>query len=125
MSGDNETPNEMIGGWIAAITIILPSMIVSGFMPEWNALPYFVWLAIAGAGGAVGAAIYTLRWIHGGIGGAVMGVGAVVGVHAYVILRSMLIDSGNFFSLELLIGAGLGALPGLVYLSFVASASDD
>lgn len=120
MSGDDETLNEKIGGWIAIIVISTSALISGGFMPEFNVLPYVAWLAIAGLGGAIGVAIYTRNWLHGTIAGLIIGVGAVLGVHAYIIARSMLIEGGTFFSLELLIGGGLGSIPGLLYMYFVA-----
>ncbi|PQO40168.1 hypothetical protein [Blastopirellula marina] len=123
MSGDDETLNEKIGGWIAIIVITFSALISGGFMPDWNVLPYVAWLAIAGLGGAIGVAIYTRNWLHGTIAGLLIGVGAVLGVHAYIIARSMLIDANNFFSLELVIGAGLGSIPGLIYMYLVADKS--
>ncbi|MCC9607266.1 hypothetical protein LOC68_13660 [Blastopirellula sp. JC732] len=121
MSDEGETLNEQIGGWVAVIVITICALISGGFMPDWNVLPYVVWLAIAGLGGAIGVAIYTQNWLHGTIAGVIIGVGAVLGVHAYIIARSMLLEGWPFFKLELMLGGGLGALPGLLYLFFVAN----
>lgn len=120
MSDADETLNEKIGGWIAVIVISFSALISGGFMPEWNVLPYAAWLAIAGVGGAIGVAIYTRNWLHGTIAGVIIGIGAVLGVHGYVIARSTVIDADTFFTPELLIGGGLGAIPGLLYMYFVA-----
>ena len=38
---------EKAGGIILGVTVVIPAMIVTGFMPEWNVLPLWGWLLIA------------------------------------------------------------------------------
>ena len=53
----DETPRENWATWIGIISTIIPATIVSGFMPDWNVLPYNGWLAIAAIGSAIAGAI--------------------------------------------------------------------
>ncbi len=110
----NETPREQAGIWIGMIATIFPGLMVSGFMPDWNVLPFGGWLAIAGVGSAIAGAIATPRLVRGAIAGLLAGLGAMFGLWLYVMVRSALIPSNTFFNLELVIGGMLGAAPGLV-----------
>lgn len=115
-----EPKNEWVGSYIAVIAIVVPGLNVSGFMPDWNVLPFSVWLSIAATGTAVGFAIYTKRSTLGLFAGAIIGAGAMMGIYRYVDLRFALTGSKNFMNLEILLGCALGALPGLLlYLFFV------
>lgn len=97
---------------VGAIAAIVPALIVAGFMPGWNVLPLGAWLGIAGAGGATGGAIAAPRPLPGLVAGAVTAAGALLGVVAYVFVRSFISDS--VFHLEIAIGALLGGAPGFI-----------
>ena len=107
-----ETPREKWAEYLGIALTVLPAMISAGFMPEWNVLPLSGWISIAAAGGALAAAIATPQWARGAVAGALMGVGVVLGVHAYVAARIAVTDNATFLKLELVIGAMLGAAPG-------------
>ena len=115
-----ESRLERIGGWIALIAIILPGMIVSGFMPEWNVLPFHLWLIIATLGGALGGALAVEKRIPGLISGALVGAGALFGIITYVSIRASLTGNNTFLKIELALGALIGAIPGLLVYYFVA-----
>lgn len=108
----DESPREQLGGFIGMMTTCFPAMIAAGFMPDWNVLPFLGWLAIATIGAAIGGVIATPRAVRGAICGALMGAGALYGVSYYVTARGWLIDFNTFSNLELVLGAGLGAIPG-------------
>ena len=69
-----ESFGEKIGWWIILISIIIPGMIVTGFMPDMNILPSYGWTAVAIAGAAMGCVISTkknsfrssVQWFSGG-----------------------------------------------------------
>ena len=44
----DETPREKWAGIFGGVVSIIPAMIVAGFMPEWDVLPFAGWLAVAG-----------------------------------------------------------------------------
>ena len=110
----DETPRENWGSWIGVIATIVPGMIASGFMPEWNVLPYEGWFAIAAVGSAIGGAIATPLFVRGAISGAIAGVGTMLGLWLYVVVRSALTGHHTFLKIELVIGGMLGAAPGLL-----------
>ena len=110
----DETPRENWATWVGLFATIIPGMIVSGFMPEWNVLPYAGWFAIAAIGSAIAGAIATPMIVRGAISGAIAGVGMMIGLWLYVVLRSSLTGNHTFFKIELAIGGMLGAAPGLV-----------
>lgn len=109
-----ETLAEKVGGWIAILSVAIPSLLASGFTPEWNFLPFAGWVFIASAGAALGAAIGTSRRVRGAVAGAIGGAGFVLGTWAYVLVRVALTGDSSFFTLELLLGGGLGAAPGIL-----------
>ncbi len=107
---DEETPAEKVGYFIALIGTIIPSLIVSGFMGDWNVLPLWGWVAIAGLSGGIGVAIPTTPRIAAFIGGLIGGGCIPLATIAYVELRIQLSDT--FLNVELVIPAFIGALPG-------------
>ncbi|MFK8000684.1 MAG: hypothetical protein AB8H86_13875 [Polyangiales bacterium] len=112
-----ETLAEKVGGWIAIVSVAIPSLLASGFTPEWNFLPFGAWVLIASAGAALGAAIGTSRRLRGAVAGAIGGAGFVLGTWLYVLARAAITGDSNFFTIELLLGGGLGAAPGiLIYM---------
>ena len=124
---DDESNNEKIGGFIAILSVIIPGMIVSDFMPEWNVLPFSVWLSIAGVGSAIGAAIATKRFFIGSVCGAIAGVGAIIGVYKYVDIRLFFTGSDVFLIFELVLAAAIGSAPGFILylISVKITASDE
>jgi hypothetical protein len=111
---DDETPREKWGFYFGAAVTLVPAMIVAGFMPDWDVLPFAGWLAIAAVGGAIAGAIATTRPLIGVLSGALMGAGVLVGIWGYVNARAALTGNATFFKLELAIGALLGAAPGAI-----------
>jgi hypothetical protein len=100
--------------YLGLFATIIPAMIASDFMPEWNVLPFGGWLAIATAGAALAGAIATPYWLRGMIAGALAGAGALLGMWLYVIIRAGLTGHATFLKLELVLGALLGAAPGML-----------
>ncbi len=115
-----QTPLQTIGYWTGSLGIIVPGMIVSGFMPELNVLPFFVWWGIAILCGIIGGFLVGTPRIAAAIAGGVIGAGALIGVAFYVDVRSLMIESDTYFSFELMIGALIGAAPGLALFGFIA-----
>ncbi len=110
----DETPRENWATWIGLFVTIIPGMIVSGFMPEWDVLPVAGWIAIAVIGSAIAGAIATPLVVRGAVSGAITGVGMMIGLWLYVVLRSALTGHNTFLKVELVIGGLLGAAPGLL-----------
>ncbi|MDA3961093.1 MAG: hypothetical protein PF961_09905 [Planctomycetota bacterium] len=123
MADDDEPMNEKLGMWIGMAAVGIPAMIAAGFMPAVNVLPTAMWAVIAAAGAAVGGIIHAKKVLGGGIGGLAIGLGAFYGTYYYVDLRGLLIDSETYWSLELILGAGIGAIPGAVLFSFLTRAA--
>ncbi len=121
---ENETPREKFAGYFGLVVTLIPAMIVSGFFPDWNVLSNEVWLAIATVGAGVAGAIATPLWPRGAIAGALAGAGVMLGIWAYVAIRGALTDHYTFLKLELVIGAMLGAAPGMLLYSRWASAKN-
>lgn len=113
----DETPREKWAGYLGLFTTIVPAMIVAGFMPEWDVLPFAGWLAIATLGAGLAGAIATPLWARGAVSGALAGAGALVGIVVYVAVRGGLTDHHTYLSIELVIGALLGAAPGMILYS--------
>jgi hypothetical protein len=110
---DDESLREKWGGYWGLTCTVVPAMIVSGFMPEWNVLPLFGWVAIAAVGAAVGGAIATPKTVRGLVAGAAMGIGVLLGVYAYVAVRGAVSGHHTFLKLEVVVGALIGAAPGM------------
>ncbi|MEL7224398.1 MAG: hypothetical protein AAGL17_05935 [Cyanobacteria bacterium J06576_12] len=107
------TPRQNVALMVGGAATIVPGMIMSGFMPEWDVLPATSWLAIAAIGSAVGGVIgFPRQWLRASIAGAITGSGALIGLILYVYFRTLVIDSDTFIRIELAIGPLLGALPG-------------
>lgn len=109
-----ETRREKWASWIGILFAIIPSMIVSGFMPEWNVLPELGWLGITAAGTAIAGAIATPRTLPGMISGMLAGTGMMVASWKYVGLRQAVIDSNTYYNFELVIAGLIGAAPGML-----------
>lgn len=114
-----ERTNQKIGMWIIIIATIIPALLVCNFMPDWNIFPYWLCVAVSGFGASIGTVVYTKQVVHGAIAGLLIGCGVILGIQGYVLLRPLLIDSARFFSFELLLGAAVGAIPGMVYYRLV------
>ncbi|MBI2194095.1 MAG: hypothetical protein HYU36_19135 [Planctomycetes bacterium] len=110
----NESPRETWAAYLGGAVTIIPAMIVSGFMPKWNMLPFTGWLAIATVGAGIAGAIATPRWARGALAGALAGAGVLLGMSLYVALRAALTGNNTFLKIELGIGAVLGAAPGML-----------
>lgn len=109
-----ETPREKWASYLGLFVTLIPAMITSGFMPDWDVLPFETWLAIATLGAAVAGAIATPRLARGALAGALAGAGVMIGVWAYVAIRGGLTGNHTFLKIELVIGALIGAAPGMV-----------
>jgi hypothetical protein len=121
---DDETPREKFAGYFGMFVTLIPALFVSGFFPEWDVLPNEAWFAIATVGAGVAGAIAAPLWPRGAVAGALAGAGILLGIWAYVAVRGALTGHHTFLSIELIIGAGLGALPGLILYSKWASAKN-
>ncbi len=121
----DETPREKWAGYFGLFMTLIPAMIVAGFMPEWDVLPFVGWLAIATVGAGVAGAIATPLWGRGAVAGALAGAGVMVGIVVYVAVRGALTDHHTYLSIELVIGALLGAAPGMILYSKWARATLD
>lgn len=106
-----ESPRQKVGAYLFFFSTIIPGMIVSGFMPDWNVLPFEVWLSIAAVGGAAGGAVWAedQRWPVGLLSGGIGGAGVVGVTFAYVVWRSAY--SQTFWSIELVLPALVGLVP--------------
>lgn len=104
---------------VGGAATLVPAMIMAGFMPEWNVLPATSWLVIAAIGSAVAGVIaFPRQWLRASLAGAIAGSGALFGLLLYTYVRSLIIDSDTFIRLELAIGSGLGAAPGLLLFKY-------
>jgi hypothetical protein len=112
-----ESPREKWAGYFGLFMTLIPGMIVSGFMPEWNVLPFAGWLGIAAGGAAIAGAIATPRWLRGAVAGTLIGAGMLLGIWLYVAIRAGLTGSHTFLKLELVIGALIGGAPGMLLFS--------
>lgn len=117
-----ETPAEKVGYFIAGVGVVLPSMIVSGFMPEWNVLPLAVWVAISAVCCGLGMAVAHTPRIASFVGGAVAGGCIPFALIGYVYVRVMLTET--FLNIELVIPGIIGALPGFGIYKLISSAVD-
>lgn len=122
MSLAEPTRNEKAGLFVTVMSVAFPALIVCGFAPDFDVLPYVGWLVIAGGGAALGIALYTREWVHGAVAGGLIGCGALLGIEGYIAARDLLIRSDTFLDWELLIGACVGAIPGFVYLTLMRRA---
>src|SRR5260370_4849260 len=108
----DETPRETWAIYLGIFATVIPGLIASDFMPDWNVLPFAGWLAIAAIGAALAGAIATPYWFRGILSGALTGAGALFGLWLYVQLRVWITGIHTFLKLELVIGAVIGAGPG-------------
>src|SRR5438132_8049830 len=110
----DESPREKWATYLGLFVTVIPAMIASGFMPEWNVLPFLGWLAIATLGAGIAGAIATPLWSRGALAGALMGAGVLLGIWLYVTIRAGLTGHHTFLRIELAVGALLGATPGML-----------
>jgi hypothetical protein len=121
-----ESRREMWALYIGLAFTIIPAMIAANLMPDWNVLPFWGWLTIAGVGSAVAGIIATPYWLRGMVAGALAGAGVLLGVWLYVAFRVWLTGNNSFFKIELMIGAILGGGPGLIlYQAWARDAARD
>lgn len=104
---------QTLGSIVLGVGVVIPAMIITGFMPEWDVLPLWAWTVIAALSGGIGIALLVerlrgLAFMAGFIGGA----GALIGMVIYVPLRAQLSES--FFTIEFVIPCVLGGLPGFI-----------
>lgn len=97
---------------------MVPAMIVTGFMPEWDVLPLTGWLTIATLGSGLAGAIGAARSARGAIAGGLTGGGAMLGIMAYMAIRSAILPIDTYLRLEFAIGAVFGAIPGMLLFRF-------
>lgn len=111
MARGMETGRQKAGSYVFFFFTIIPAMIVSGFMPDWNVLPFELWLSLAAVGGAVGGFVWAegQRWPVGILSGGIGGAGVVGATFAYVSWRVAF--SETFWSIELVLPALVGLLP--------------
>ena len=113
----DETPREKWAMNLGLFATIIPAMIASNFMPAWNVLPFTGWLAIAAIGAGVAGAIGTPHWGRGAVAGIIAGAGVLLGMWLYVVIRAGITGHNVFLKLELVVGAVIGAGPGLFLYS--------
>ena len=113
----DETPREKWATNFGLGMTIIPAMIVSGFMPDWNVLPSVGWFGIATVGAGIAGAIATPLWLRGAIAGALIGAGVLLGIWRYVIIRAGITGHHTFLKIEIALGAILGAIPGILLFS--------
>ena len=112
---------EKLGEWIVITSGFIPGIIFAGFMPEADILPSAGWLAIATIGGSIGGAVATPRTSRGSLSGSLAGMGMMISIMLYVVIRSRLTESREFHILEIVFVSLLGALPGwLLYKNWAA-----
>lgn len=103
---------------------LFPALTASGFSPDANALPLWLWAAISAVGSAIAGAIYgsengTVKPLAAA--GFVTGFLVVFTVDGYVQLRSVI--SHTFVSIEFFIPYGIAMIPGAMVFSCVANAA--
>jgi dolichol kinase len=121
MARTEETTRKKIGTYVFAFATIIPALIVSGFMPDWNVLPFWGWGLIAAIGGALGGFIWGegREW-QAALAGFVSGFSCILALEGYVHIRNHI--SHTYLSIELLIPFGLAMLPGYFILRHLAPA---
>lgn len=98
------------GPIVLGLGVMVPGLIVSGFMDGLNVLPLAAWAAIAAVSGAVGIALQTRR--RYGLSaalGAVGGAGSLWVVPQYVAWREGF--GSTFFTAEFLLPMAVVGLP--------------
>ncbi len=107
---------EKAGMGIGIGTAVVTGLISSGFFPDFDVLPSFAWLLIAGLGGTVAGFVASPRALWGSAAGGLAGTGMVLSIWGYVAVRSSF-GPDSILRIEIAIAALLGALPGLVMFS--------
>lgn len=104
---------EKAGMGIGIGTAVITGLISSGFFPDFDVLPSFAWLLIAGLGGTVAGFVASPRALWGTIAGGLAGTGMMLGIWGYVAVRSS-IGPDSILRIEIALAALIGALPGLI-----------
>lgn len=116
--------NENIGLAIGSLATVVPGMIMSGFMPEFNVLPTWGWMAIATVGSMFGGMVAAEHRIPGAITGGVVGLGALLGVVFYSTFRMWVFPTDTVLRLELALAALIGSAPGMIAFVKLAKMSN-
>lgn len=103
-------------GILAVAFTVIPAMILSGFFPEWNVLPFENWVLIATIGTGICTAFLVPRWYKGLLTGAIIALGALYGLYYYVPFRIAFISNSAIFRIEIALAVLIGAIPGVIVL---------
>lgn len=99
------------GSIVAGLFVMIPALIVTGFMPELDVLPWWAWLGVCALGGAASGALWDERRPLLGAAAGLVGGGCVLAATvAYILFRAELSDT--FLTVEFVIPMLIGALPG-------------
>ena len=113
---------QKIALWIGCFSTIVPAIFVCQLIPVLTSVPFGVWLGVSASGGLVAGLVATNRRRGlASICGAMACGGALLGIVAYVAVRSLVWDSDRFLKLEFVLGALLGATPGLLGYFFTVA----
>ena len=105
-----ETFGQQAGFWIACIGLAIPTMIMAGFMPDWNVLPAWAWITISSVSCGIGMSISAEPRAAALVGGLIGGACIPIAVYYYVEWRVAL--TPTFWSIEFVIPGLIGSLPG-------------
>jgi len=108
-----ETTKNILG-YVAMAFTLIPAMIVSGFFPEWDVLPFSTWVIIASIGTGLVLSLIVPKWYKGMIVGIIAALGVLYGLHYYVILRTELTGSYMVMRIEIILAALIGGFPALL-----------
>lgn len=110
---------EKLKNFIAILAVaftVIPAMILSGFFPEWNVLPFYNWVLIAAIGTGICAALLVPHWYKGLLTGAMIAIGALHGLYYYVPLRVAFFSNATILRIEIVLAVLIGAVPGIILL---------
>jgi len=102
-----------IASVMLGLLVLLPGMVVSGFMPELDVLPFWGWCLVTAFGGLLAGAIgIEQRPLLGAVSGFVGCLGTVPAILFYVDWRSSLSDT--FMTIEFVVPMLVAMVPGFV-----------
>ena len=113
-AGSSALPVALI---VYLVALVVPSMLVSGALPDWTiSISTGIAIAALGAGmaGLFAASAWPLR-VAGAIGGVLSAPGAVLLTAGWLALR------GSVLRIELALTVILGALPGVLFFALAAA----